>query len=1017
MTGTLNGQVTGTLSDERSVEQLARRIAELGGRQRARVFHLSWWTDRMLATSMYDPEFRARLFRFVDAFPALKTDAEIEAHIHDEFEGADVPSWFGAGIGVAEWVPGGHRLSAAVARRTIDRMAQQFIVGTDPEETAQACGDLWRRHTAVTVDVLGEHTHSEAEADKYAAKLRSLVESLARSSESWPVDDLLEADDLGKVSKASVSVKVTALAPSFTMLTSEQGLEQATRRLLPILEIARDKSVSVWFDMENYEVKALTHVLFRKLLEIPEMEQLHAGIVLQAYLRDSGSDLESLARWAQGRRVPPGVRLVKGSYWDTETVKAEAESWHAPVFERKAETDANYEQLAGALHSHHGTLRAAFGSHNLRSLAVAMTEAKRRSIPDNGYEIQLLYGMAEPVHDAMRRLGARLRVYAPMGELVPGMAYLVRRLLENTSNESFVRHHFAEGEGLDELIAAPDVVTLPGPQPLATRTPTDPAHPGRYRPEPLAEFRRPRVISQFQRAVDLEFARPVRQVDALIGGKAVRTGKTFQSIDPSDAESVVAVATACGPKEVDEALQIATRAAKRWSKVPAEERAAVLFGAAARMRDKRHELAALQVREAGKGWLDADGDVCEAIDYCEYYARRMLELESGGVVQSPPGEENRLIYHGRGVCAVISPWNFPLAIPAGMTCAALVTGNAVILKPAEQTPAVAFELATALFEAGLPEDVLAFLPGFGPETGAPLVEDPRVDQIAFTGSRDVGLGIVETAARRHVGRRSIVRVIAELGGKNAIIVDSDADLDEVVPAVISSTFGFAGQKCSAASRLICLESVHDAVVERVVEATRSLVIGPARNPGSQLGPVIDAEAHDRLTDAIDHVGECGTVALRRTDLPHKGYFVGPTVVSRVKHDSWLAREELFGPVLATFAVKDLATAVDLANETDYALTGGIFSRSPATVRNVTRGLDAGNVYVNRSITGAVVGRQPFGGSGLSGVGSKAGGPDYLLQFCDPQVISENTIRQGFASNVGSTGKGEGRSPKKKKGTA
>jgi RHH-type transcriptional regulator, proline utilization regulon repressor / proline dehydrogenase / delta 1-pyrroline-5-carboxylate dehydrogenase len=991
-------------SDERSVEQLARRIADLGGRQRSRVFHLTWWADRLLAASMYDPEFRARLFRFVDAFPALTDDADIEAHIRDEFEGADVPSWFGAGLGITEWVPGGSHLSAAVARRTIDRMARQFIIGTDPKETAEACSALWRRHTAATVDVLGEHTHSEAEADKYAKRLYALVDALAGASESWPVDDLLEADDLGRVPKASVSVKVTALAPSFTMLTAEQGLEQATTRLLPVLELAAARNVSVWFDMESYDVKALTHVLFRKLLERPETDDLHAGIVVQAYLRDSGSDIESLAEWAAGRRIPPGVRLVKGSYWDTETVEADAQSWNAPVFERKAETDENFERLVTVLHSHHGTLRAAFGSHNLRSLAVAITEARRLGIADNGYEIQLLYGMAEPVHDAMRRLGARLRVYAPMGDLVPGMAYLVRRLLENTSNESFVRHHFAEGEALDELLAPPGVIELPGRQALATRPATNPARPSAYRPEPLTEWRRPDAMDPVAVAMRAEFSRPSRKVEALIGGKKLSTGRTFLSVDPADPESVVAEVTGCGSAEVEEALVVATRAAARWRTVPVAERAAVLFGAAERMRRGRNELSALQVHEAGKGWADADADVCEAIDFCEYYGRRMLELDAGGEVQSPPGEENRLLYRGRGVCAVVSPWNFPTAIPTGMTCAALVAGNAVVLKPAEQTPAVAAELVSALFEAGLPEDVLSFLPGMGPDAGAPLVADPRVDLIAFTGSREVGLGIIEGAALRNDRRRSIVRVIAELGGKNAIVVDSDADLDEVVPAVMSSAFGFAGQKCSAASRLVCVESVHDAVVERIVEAARSLVVGPTRFAGSQLGPVIDAEAHARLVAAADRAGECGEVVLRRTDVPDRGYFVGPVVVSRVDPSSWLARDELFGPVLATFAAKDLESAVELANRTDYALTAGIFSRSPAHVRDVTGGLRAGNVYVNRAITGAVVGRQPFGGSGLSGVGSKAGGPDYLLQFCDPQVISENTVRQGFASGVGSAAK-------------
>ena len=478
--------------------------------------------------------------------------------------------------------------------------------------------------------------------------------ALADGSESWPVDDLLEADDLGTVPKASVSVKVTALAPSFTMLTSEQGLEQATRRLLPVLEIASARNVSVWFDMENYEVKALTHVLFRKLLERPEMSELHAGIVVQAYLRDSARDLESLAELGrEDGAIPPGVRLVKGSYWDTETVQAEAEGWYAPVFERKAETDANYERLVRILHSNHGTLRAAFGSHNLRSLAVAMTEARRLGIPDNGYEIQLLYGMAEPVHDAMRRLGARLRVYAPMGELVPGMAYLVRRLLENTSNESFVRHHFAEGEALDELLAtAGRRRRCPGRSHSPQGRPPTPRDPSPYRPEPLAEWRRPEVKDRDGGRRRSRVLRvPSRRVEALVGGKSLSTGRTVRVDRPG--RSRIASCRRQRPAGRPRSKRLcrsATRAARSWSRVPASSvprSCSVRPNACA---EARYELAALEVREAGKGWADADADVCEAMDFCEYYGRRMLELDDGGAVQSPPGEENRLIYHGQGSC-------------------------------------------------------------------------------------------------------------------------------------------------------------------------------------------------------------------------------------------------------------------------------------------------------------------------------------------------------------------------------
>ena len=1013
---------------EREIAELARRLAGLGGGRGARVFALSWWSDHLLARAMADPWFRARLFRFVDAFPSLSGPDEVVAHLRGEFEGGRVPWWFALGLALGRGVPGGARLTAAVAARSIDRMARQFVVGTAPQEVASAVGRMWGEGTAATVDLLGEHTHSDAEAARYGARLAALVEALGAAAPGWPARPLLDGDDLGPVPRASVSVKTSALSPAFAPLTAEHGLAGAERLLLPILVRAAELGVSVWFDMERYEEKALTQQLFRRLLERPELDGLHAGIVLQAYLRDAPADLAVLAQWAEGRRVPPGVRLVKGAYWDTETLEAAARGWEAPVFSDKDDTDADFEALGQALHASHGTLRAAFASHNLRSLAAAVVDGRRAGVADNGYELQLLYGMAEPVHEAVRRAGLRLRVYTPMGELVPGMAYLVRRLLENTSNESFVRHHFAEGESLERLLAPPSPTPTPTPKPArgedrgragrrrqgpksgrgrggrqadgrADAGPGNgqrPGHdPGPYRPEPPAQWHRPEVVEAFHAAVAEEFALAPRLVDAVAGGAVLPTEATMLSVDPSEPSSLVAISAACGAAQVSDAVQVACEAAPSWRRRPAAERAALLLRAAEHLRMRRLAIAALEVREVGKGWADADADVCEAIDYCEYYARRLLALDAGGVVQSPPGEENRLRYRGRGVCAVVAPWNFPLAIAAGMVSAAVATGNAVVLKPAEQAPAVAAELVAAFAAAGLPDGVLSFVPGTG-EAGAALVANPEVDIVAFTGSREVGLSIIETVARRDPRRRAIPRVIAEMGGKNAVIVDEDADLDEVVPAVVRSAFGFAGQKCSAASRLVALDRVHDALVERVVEAARSLVIAPPRLAASQMGPVVDAEARARLLDAVGRAGECGTVVLRRDDVPDRGFFVGPAVVTDVDPESWLANDELFGPVLAVSRVPDFDAAVALANRTDYALTAGVFSRSAAHVRQALDDLRAGNVYVNRAITGAVVGRQPFGGNGMSGVGSKAGGPDYLLQFCDPQVTSENTVRQGFA---------------------
>jgi RHH-type proline utilization regulon transcriptional repressor/proline dehydrogenase/delta 1-pyrroline-5-carboxylate dehydrogenase len=414
------------------------------------------------------------------------------------------------------------------------------------------------------------------------------------------------------------------------------------------------------------------------------------------------------------------------------------------------------------------------------------------------------------------------------------------------------------------------------------------------------------------------------------------------------------------------------------------------------MRARRDRIAALQVYEAGKPWREADADVCEAIDFCEYYGREMVRLDAGGTVQSPPGEANRLSYPPKGVGVVISPWNFPLAIPTGMVSAALVTGNAVVFKPAEQTPAVANVLVDAFDAAGLPPGVLNFVPGIGETIGPRLVEHADVDFITFTGSRAVGLGIVEAAARHRPGQRSVKRAVAEMGGKNPIVVDADADPDQVVPAVIYSAFGFSGQKCSACSRLIVVDRVHDEVVARLVGAARQLELGHPRAMGVQVGPVIDADAHARISAVIEEAPRHGRVAYRCADVPGSGWFVGPTIVTDVDPHAAIAAEEIFGPVLVVLRASTFEHALALAADTDYALTAGVFSRSPVHVRQAVAELRAGNVYVNRGITGAVVGRQPFGGYGLSGVGSKAGGPDYLLQFVDPRATSENTLRQGFA---------------------
>ena len=507
--------------------------------------------------------------------------------------------------------------------------------------------------------------------------------------------------------------------------------------------------------------------------------------------------------------------------------------------------------------------------------------------------------------------------------------------------------------------------------------------------EPILELRRATVRAGLADALKAHDERGVLDVPVWIGDDT-RQGNDIVSTDPGNPGHVVAEAAAATPADVDAALS----AARRWD-VSAEMRAEVLQRAAQWLRERRLEVAALEVRECAKPWPEADGDVCEAIDFLEYYARGALDLAQGAPLLQPPGERNELRWDARGIVAVIAPWNFPVAIACGMTAAGLATGNAVVLKPAEQSPGCALLLARALRESGVPPSAFALLPGEG-DVGAALVKDPRVHTIAFTGSNKVGLEIVRTAADVPPGQKHLKRVIAEMGGKNCVIVDSDADLDEVVPALVDSAFTFAGQKCSAAARVLCHEAVHDALVERLAGAIEVLEVGQAENLEIDVPPVIEEDAQQRVARYAAEAERGGRIAARARAVPDQaGWFAAPTLAADLPADSPVLTEEIFGPLLAIERVRDVDEACDRVDASPFALTGGLFARNPDTVDRVIERSPVGNLYVNRAITGAMVARQPFGGNRLSGTGTKAGGPGYLLQFVEPRVVTENTMRHGL----------------------
>jgi RHH-type proline utilization regulon transcriptional repressor/proline dehydrogenase/delta 1-pyrroline-5-carboxylate dehydrogenase len=511
--------------------------------------------------------------------------------------------------------------------------------------------------------------------------------------------------------------------------------------------------------------------------------------------------------------------------------------------------------------------------------------------------------------------------------------------------------------------------------------------------EPLLELRRAPVRDALLAALGRLDARLPLHAPVWIGEERGEAG-LFDSTDPGTPDRVVARAASATPDDVDAAVRLATTGALEWAARPAPERAAVLRAAASLLRERRLELAALEVRECAKPWREADADVCEAIDYLEYYAAEAVQLDRGRPLIDVPGERNRMRYRPRGVVAVIAPWNFPIAIPAGMTAAALATGNAALLKPAEQSPGCGFELVRALREAGVPPAALALLPGAA-ETGSALVEHPGVHAIAFTGSAAVGLEIIGKAARP--GSRHVKHVVAEMGGKNCVIVDADADLDEAVPGIVASAFSYGGQKCSAAARVLAHEAIAGALEERLAGAIDVLVVGQAQEFATDVPPLIERAARDRVERYATLARQHGRIAARRDgELPRQGWFSPPSLATDLPIDSELLREEIFGPLLTLERVAGIDEACERVDMLPFALTGGLYSRNPAVVAEVVARSPVGNLYVNRPITGAMVGRQPFGGHRLSGTGTKAGGPDYLLQYVEPFVVSENTTRHGLS---------------------
>jgi RHH-type transcriptional regulator, proline utilization regulon repressor / proline dehydrogenase / delta 1-pyrroline-5-carboxylate dehydrogenase len=956
------------------------------------IFNKDWWYGRIMDWSMKNEKFKVQMFRFVDVLPYLNSSGEVARHLKEYFAdlGDDTSGILSFGLGVGSFAPG---IMASAIRKNVTQMARMFITGENAEDALPVLRKARENSLCFTVDILGEATLSEKEAIEYQSRYVDLINWLCKDSAKWPDIVQIDSDEQGPIPKVNISVKLTALYSQVSDKAWDDTVKILKERLRPIFSLARERQAFVNVDMEQYRYKDLTLQVFQELLLEPEFKDYkHFGIVIQAYLRDSLRDTEKLIAFAKARGTSITIRLVKGAYWDYETINADQMGWPIPVYTNKKESDHNYERCAELMLRSFPHIRLAAGTHNVRSMAAVMMAAEKLGLDRRAFELQMLYGMADPIKRALVKQGYRVREYATIGELIPGMAYLVRRLLENTSNESFLRSKFAENVSPEVLLKNPGVDMNVTSSKAAVQ-------PHRFYNEPLVDFTVATNRTEMLAALKKARSRFGESIKPMIDGREVTPAKTTHSSElrrenPSKVSETVGVIHLAGTREADLALESAKKSFVDWRTKPAIERALVLKNLAAIFRRERFNLIALEVFEVGKTWTEADGDVAEAIDFCEFYAREAERLAPGEKVSFVMGEDSRYQYIPRGVSLVIAPWNFPLAILCGQVVASIVTGNTCLMKPAEQSSLIAARLMKHLLEAGCPKGVVQFLPGLGEEIGRYLVAHKDVSTISFTGSRAVGLEISKQAAVVHPGQNFVKRCIIEMGGKNAVIVDSDADLDEAVTGVLNSAFGFQGQKCSACSRAIVLEENYERFLGRLVEAAKSVYVRAADDPHAFMGPVVDEEAYQRIVNTIQKAKTSARLVYQG-ETPEGGYFIGPTIFADVKADSELAQEEIFGPVLAIIKARDLDEAIRFANSTAYALTGGFYSRSPANIARVRDEFMCGNLYINRGITGAMVGRHPFGGFRLSGLGSKTGGPDYLQHYMDPRVVTENMIRRGF----------------------
>jgi RHH-type proline utilization regulon transcriptional repressor/proline dehydrogenase/delta 1-pyrroline-5-carboxylate dehydrogenase len=873
------------------------------------------------------------------------------------------------------------RQAVTAAMRILGR---QFVMGRTIEEALERAREPERHGYRHSYDMLGEAARTAADGARYFTAYDRAIAAIGRS-----VPRRTEVEAPG------ISIKLSALHPRYEMAQRGRVLAEMPDLLLDLARHARRAGVGFTIDAEEADRLELSLDLFEPLALARDLAGWDGlGIAVQAYQKRALALIDWLADLARrsGRRLM--VRLVKGAYWDSEIKRTQERGLDGyPVYTRKVATDVSYLACARRLLDYGAALYPQFATHNAHTVSALLEMAGDR----RDYEFQRLHGMGEALYEQIvgpeHDLNRPCRIYAPVGNHEELLPYLVRRLLENGANTSFVNRIVDDQQPIDVIIADPiaPLARLPVKPHPRIPLPRDLYGPERKNSRGL-DLNDPPTLAALRDGL-AEGLRLPRRAAPIVGG-VERTGAAQGVLDPSDRRRRLGEVILAGPEDVDRALSRAVRSASAWDRTPANERSGILERAAELYEKRMAELMGLVIREGGRTIPAALAEVREAVDYLRYYAARgRADFAGPERLPGPAGERNEIALHGRGVFACISPWNFPLAIFTGQIAAALAAGNAVVAKPAEQTPLAAAAAVRLLLEAGIPGDVLHLLPGTGEAVGAPLVADPRIAGIAFTGSTETARRINLDLARRP---GPIVPLIAETGGQNAMIVDSSALAEQVVADLLISAFDSAGQRCSAARLLYVQADIADHLLAMLTGAMAELVIGDPAMIATDIGPVIDAAAKEALEAHAARMERDGRLIYRCILPPSTdhGTFFAPHAFE-IDSANRLAGE-VFGPILhvVRWQADRLDPVIDEIAATGYGLTLGIHSRIDETVRHILGRLQVGNSYVNRSMIGAVVGVQPFGGEGLSGTGPKAGGPRYLHRFATERTLSIDTTAAG-----------------------